>query len=138
MGCCSSKSNAEELSNDIKNIPVYIPKLINVPVIKVYDGDTITIAVKIDKTYYKYRVRLSGIDTPEIKTNNEREKQRAIQAREYLSSLILHKNVHIKDVFYEKYGRLCGTIYYKNKNINQTMIDSGCAVSYNGGKKPTW
>ena len=43
-------------------------------VIKVYDGDTFTIATKIpdlqNSPLYRFPVRLAGIDTPEIKTNN--------------------------------------------------------------------
>ena len=43
-------------------------------VIKVYDGDTITIASKLpfnDSPLYRLSVRLNGIDTPEIKGKNE-------------------------------------------------------------------
>lgn len=39
-------------------------------VIKVYDGDTITIASKMpydNSPLYRFHVRLNGIDTPEIK-----------------------------------------------------------------------
>ena len=39
-------------------------------VIKVYDGDTITIAARLPNTdgpIYRFSVRLNGIDTPEIR-----------------------------------------------------------------------
>ena len=138
MGCCNSKTHIETLSENIKEMPVYIPRLEHVPVINVYDGDTITVAVKIEQRYYKYKVRLAGIDTPELRTNNENEKRKAIAARDYLKMLILHKKVCVRNVFYEKYGRLCGTIYIKNKDINRSMVEAGHAVEYDGGKKPTW
>ena len=40
--------------------------------IKVYDGDTITVAFipKGLKDFYKYTIRLNGIDSPEIKSKN--------------------------------------------------------------------
>lgn len=44
-------------------------------VIKVYDGDTITVVFNYNNKYYKWNCRLNGIDTPEIKSNNEDEKK---------------------------------------------------------------
>ena len=63
-------------------------------VIKVYDGDTITIASKLpfdNSPLYRLSVRLNGIDTPEIKGKTEDEKTAAKQARDALSNLILNK-----------------------------------------------
>jgi endonuclease YncB( thermonuclease family) len=140
MGCAQSQSTAtlEKLSLEKSKIPVYIPPLKNVGVIDVYDGDTITIAVKQSHGYYKYKVRLAGIDSPEIRTNNPREKAFAIQSRDFLKSIILYKYVTIEEAFYEKYGRLCGTVMLDGKNINEQMITQGFAVRYNGGKKPSF
>ena len=50
----------------------------NGQVIKVYDGDTITIASKLPydaSPLYRLSVRLNGIDTPEIKGKNDDEKE---------------------------------------------------------------
>ena len=47
-------------------------------VIKVYDGDTITVQFKLpykSSPLYKISVRLNGIDCPELKTKNDVEKQ---------------------------------------------------------------
>ena len=60
-------------------------------VIKVYDGDTITIAAKlpyIESPLYRFPVRLNGIDAPEIKGKTDDEKIAAKQARDALSQLI--------------------------------------------------
>ena len=70
-------------------------------VIKVYDGDTITIATKLpykDSPLYRFPIRLKGIDTAEIKSKNENEKKNAKIARDALSELILHKNVLVKNM----------------------------------------
>ena len=56
----------------------FIPPLTMGKVIKVYDGDTITIASKMpfeNSPYYRFSVRLKGIDCPEIRTKNMEEKQ---------------------------------------------------------------
>ena len=55
-----------------------------------------------DNTIYRFSVRLNGIDTPEIKGKNEDEKTAAKNARDALSSLILHKEVILKNVSTEK------------------------------------
>ena len=57
-------------------------------VIKVYDGDTITIASKLpfkESPLYRLSVRLNGIDTPEIKGKNEDEKTAAKITRDALA-----------------------------------------------------
>lgn len=107
--------------------------------IGVYDGDTITIAIKpfTNDKIYKYSVRLAGIDTPEIRTKNPREKKRAIEVRDLLREKILNKLIIIKCGLFDKYGRLLGHIYNKNKteNINKWLIYNDLAYVYNGGTK---
>lgn len=108
-------------------------------VVQVYDGDTCTIAMWIGFQRYSFKLRLFGIDTPELRTKNASEKEAGYKAKDYLCSLILGKKVKI--VFAdkeEKFGRLLGTIFLGSKNINQMMISSGHAKEYLGGKKETF
>ena len=134
--CCRiSDTHSTDLINNPKDIPVFMPNLNNVKVIDVYDGDTITVAATVDKKLYKFKIRLYGIDSPEIKTKNKREKEEAIKSRDFLRKKILHKKVHIKEPFYEKYGRICGTVYLNNVNICNQMINKHLAVEYFGGTK---
>ena len=67
-----STEHSELLKCDKKNTPYYtlngheyICKCVSV-----YDGDSITVVFmpKGLDTYYKYTIRLTGIDTPEIRT----------------------------------------------------------------------
>jgi len=111
-------------------------------VIKVYDGDTITIASKlpfIESPLYRLSVRLNGIDTPEIKGKTEDEKNAAKKARDALSGLILNKYVSLQNIQSEKYGRILADVYIEdngnNIHINQWMIDNRYAVSYEGKTK---
>jgi micrococcal nuclease len=104
-------------------------------VIKVYDGDTITIASKLPylgSPLYRFSVRLAGIDTPEM---HGTEVERAILARNTLSNLILNKKVKLENVCTEKYGRLLADVYLDDLHINKWMIDHKHAVPYFGGKK---
>ena len=107
-------------------------------VIKVYDGDTITIAAKMPfkgSPLYRLPVRLNGIDTPEIKGKSEDEISVAKEARDALSALILHKNIVLKNVATEKYGRILADVYLDELHINKWLIDQRFAVKYDGGTK---
>ena len=142
MGACISKyPESRKLPKFLepKFLPEYIPKLDSGRVIKVYDGDTITIASKVPNLkhslIYKFSVRLNGIDSPEIKSNNKDEKTIAIKARNALSSKILQKDVYLKNIKKEKYGRLLCDVYLDKENINEWMIEERYAVNYDGGTK---
>lgn len=107
-------------------------------VIKVYDGDTITIASKLPyptSPLYRLSVRLNGIDTPEIKGKTEDEKNSAKRVRDALSTLILHQQVQLQNIQSEKYGRILADVYYNGIHINEWMIQQRYATRYDGGKK---
>jgi len=107
-------------------------------VIKVYDGDTITIASKLpfdNSPLYRLSVRLNGIDTPEIKGKTDDEKIAAKQVKDALSNLILNKRVSLKNIQTEKYGRILADVYIGELHINQWLITEKYAVKYDGGTK---
>ena len=114
--------------------PIHIGK-----VIKVYDGDTITIASKYpgvsDSPMYRFSVRLNGIDSAEIKGKTFAEKERAILARDALSKMILNKIVTLKNLSTEKYGRLLAEVYLDDLHLNAWMLEHNYAVPYDGGTK---
>lgn len=107
-------------------------------VIKVYDGDTFTIAAKLPNTtgpMYRFSVRLNGIDTPEIKGKTTGERELAKNARDALHEMIYGKVIELRNVMNEKYGRILADVYVGETSINQWMISQNFAVSYDGGKK---
>jgi len=127
-------------NEDIKwdnTVPFKVP-IKSGKVIKVYDGDSITIASRLpfdDSTLYRFSVRLNGIDTPEIKGKNDDEKEAAKNARDALSRLILNKNIILKNVDNEKYGRVLADVYLGDLHINEWLIKERYAVRYDGGTK---
>lgn len=113
-------------------------------VIKVYDGDTITVVFKHKSEYNRWSCRLYGIDTPELHphsgdadTTFASDKRRAEQARDFLSSQILNQIVSIECFEFDKYGRLLVTITKDGTDINALMITNKHAVPYFGGAKQT-
>jgi len=129
--------------NDVeyKDTVVFHPHITHGKVVKVYDGDTITIATRLpnDKPIYRFSVRLRGINSPEIHGKTETEKLLAIKSRDALSHLIYHKIIVLKNLEYEKYGRLLADIYLLGEetkpSINDRMIHEKYAVPYDGGAK---
>ena len=116
----------------------FVPPVTGGQVIKVYDGDTITIASKLpwaDSPLYRFSVRLNGIDTPEIKGKDDDEKELAKLARDFMSELILRKIVVLKNVSLEKYGRILADVYLGDVNLNKLMVEKRFAVTYDGGTK---
>lgn len=90
-------------------------------VIKVADGDTITI---LEENGDKTRVRFYGIDAPEKKQNY------GIKSLDVLKDLIDKKEVEIEVKDKDQYGRVVGIVYYDKKNINLYMLETGNAWWY--------
>ena len=142
--CCYNQTHLPNSLDSLpKNIPRFIPHVYSGLVIKVYDGDTITIVGRItgDPQLYKFNIRIAGIDCPEIRSKNENEKYVAILAREEVEKIILNKVVRLDGFSQEKYGRLLANVYINNTNIANLLIKKRLAVPYDGKKKtiiPDW
>jgi len=150
MFCCFSKNKP---SPEIYMVPVvwehtipFVPPIEKGTVIKVYDGDTITVAAQLPypaSPLYRFQVRLIDIDTPEMKGKTFEEKEAAKKAQEVLEKLVLHKTVYLKDKSHEKYGRLLANVFVDDSNgcrlhVNRWMLEQGYAVEYHGGTKQTY
>jgi endonuclease YncB( thermonuclease family) len=103
-----------------KDCQVYIPPLKTVRVIKVYDGDTITIATRMThldpNAIYKFSVRLNGIDTPELRGGSAKEKAAGLVSRDKLAAKIMGKDVELRNVGFEKYGRVLCEVWLGKLN----------------------
>ena len=134
-----SSSSSKNLPDEIewKDTVPYIPPVTRGRVIKVYDGDTITIATYVHglPDLYRFSVRLNGIDCPEMKTKNESEKAVAKIAKQCLSDIILGRDVELRDVQLEKYGRLLAEVWCDGVSMNDMLVKERLAVSYDGGTK---
>jgi len=99
--------------------------------ISVYDGDTVTLDISLgfNITMHKQKVRLLGINTPEVR-GPEREK--GLVSRNRLRELIDGKDIIVSTYKDKggKYGRLLATIYLDGVNINQQLVDEGLAEVY--------
>jgi micrococcal nuclease len=100
-------------------------------VVKVYDGDTITVDIDLGfgVFYKKQKIRLMGINAPELKGD---ERENGLIVRDWLREKILNKEVIIKTIKDKKgkYGRYLGYIFLDNININEQMLNEGLVEPY--------
>ena len=130
----------DKLDNPIewKDCAPFVPPIDSGVVIKVYDGDTITIASRLPylgSPLYRFSVRLNGLDCPEIKSKNEYEKDCAHLAKKEVTNLCLNKIVFLKNVQTEKYGRVLADVYIGELHLNDHLLKKRLAVAYDGGTK---
>lgn len=121
--------------------------------VDIYDGDTITCILPLFDSYYKFKIRLNGIDTAEIKSKNIILKNLAIDAKKRLVQLTTKQSFcdNIEDYLentpvilwlkcykFDKYGRLLGDLFINkndNESISQILIREKLAVPYDGKTK---
>ena len=109
---------------------------------KVVDGDTIDADIDLgfDISLSK-RIRLAGIDTPESRTTNVKEKAMGLESKEWLKKTLEGaKDILIKTELpdsTEKYGRIIGHLFINGQetSLNNQMIYEGYALAYDGGTK---
>lgn len=113
----------------------------------VYDGDSIT--VDLDLGFYIWmrsqKLRLLGIDTPELNSKDAVVRSAGIVARDKLRELVLGKSVVVETVKddKEKYGRWLANVFIEDHrkdpveviNVVQWMLDQKLGVPYAGGAR---
>ncbi|NQW57542.1 MAG: thermonuclease family protein [Polynucleobacter sp.] len=89
-------------------------------VIAVHDGDTITLRTESNKK----KIRLAGIDAPELK------QPYGVESRSLLREAVLDKSVLVETSRIDKYGRAIGKVILDGQDINLKQIQSGGAWVY--------
>lgn len=121
-------------------------------VVSLHDGDTFTCVIPLFDTFYKFPIRLSGIDTAEMTSKDLILKSKALLARnrlfgllsgEHLDTLDWRKSdfdkyfeshyitvlMNCKDT--DKYGRILADI----SNYSDLLVSEKLAYRYDGGTK---
>jgi len=91
-------------------------------VVRIADGDTVTLLVDGNK---QLRVRLYGIDCPENKQDFSQV------AKQFTSDRTAQKDVSVKVMDIDQYGRSVGIIYLPDGEIlNEELLKAGLAWHY--------
>jgi len=104
--------------------------------VRVIDGDTIDCVIDLGfDVRLKERIRLKGIDTPEVRTRDLEEKAKGLAAKERVEDAFRHSDEFTIITELDKkgkYGRILGTIMLPDRKVslNQMLLDEGHAKVY--------
>lgn len=118
----------------------------NAKIVYIYDGDTMHVVFKEFDKFYRWNCRIMGVDTPELRTKNTKEKEMGYKVRDALIESFMNKIVKIKCDDFDKYGRLLIDVFVPNDveendgslMLSQWLIKNKYAYEYDGGTKKSW
>ena len=99
---------------------------------RIIDGDTVDVTIDLGfEMTTKQRIRLYGIDTPEPRTRDLKEKARGKAAKARLLDLVTgcRRQIVVRTLTKGKYGRILGKLLHPetHENFNQTLLKEGHA-----------
>jgi len=111
-----------------------------VDVIRTIDGDTFLARVRQQGGRdLVARVRLRGIDAPEMKASCQEELDKAEAAADALRGLLREGGVTISNLGADKYGRVLADVATRRTaSVSAALLAGGYARSYNGGHRDGW
>jgi endonuclease YncB( thermonuclease family) len=112
-----------------------------VEVLRIYDGDTFEARVHPwPGLAITTRVRLRGIDAPELKARCDEERARAEAARQELSRILAEGDVGIARIALDKYGGrvLADASTRATVDVAAALLEAGSVRRYAGGRRTSW
>jgi len=113
VSCLDEKAGKKHSGSEIRTV--------SGRVVAVADGDTLTI---LDTHKAQHKIRLAGIDTP------EKSQSFGKRAKNELSKKVFGKTVNIEIIDIDRYQRMIGNVFLKNRWINREMVQEGWAWHY--------
>jgi len=98
--------------------------------IRVTDGDTIRIGSE--------RIRIVGLDAPEMNGKCREERRLAQRAKEALQIELASGQVEIVRQGKDRYKRTLARVYVDDRDVSSSLIAKGLARPYLGGKRGGW
>lgn len=110
-------------------------------VTSIYDGDTFRCNIKGYPKIIGERIgiRVSGIDTPEMRDKRPHIKKKAQQAKQFAVKMLREgKVIKLKNLKRGKYFRIVAEVWIDGKSLADELIKAGLAHPYDGGTKIKW
>ena len=108
---------------------------------RVVDGDTVDARIDLGfKVHINVRIRVYGINTPEVRTKDLDEKRRGKAASARMKEILAHADsVSVKSLGVDKFGRCLGILMVEGAGtkykVAEQLIKEGHGVEYFGGKR---
>lgn len=106
-------------------------------VVSVYDGDTFTARFLYEgRVTRPFKIRIHGIDCPEIKASTHYERKLALLAREATREALKNaKSITVSTMGLDRYERVLCSVRVDGRLLKRILIEKGLAKSYQGGKR---
>jgi len=117
-----------------------LPGPVSARVLAAVDGDTLDVAARVWLGQeVRIRVRLHGVDAPELRGRCAAERSAAIAARDLLARLA-DGPLHLEDVRYDKFGgRIRARVLDREgRDLAALMLAAGLVRRYDGGRRAGW
>lgn len=109
----------------------------DVTLLRVIDGDTFQVSLPCEEAVFCQRisVRVRGIDTPELRSQDPKTKKRAQEARRFTEAFLEGERLQLSQCGRDKYFRLLCDVTVDGKSLADALLAEGLAKEYDGGGK---
>lgn len=139
-------TSLNQVEEDNKVLPEFgmQGEIFQAKILRVIDGDTAVIAFERRGEQVRYRLRLDGINAPEMKPRLSIPKEerdhiiaKAKESTKALRDRVQGRIVQLQCVKFDCFGRILGILHTKDDSVsvNDWMIKNGYAVEFHGEKK---
>jgi len=98
---------------------------------RVVDGDTVDLLVDLGfHARVTVRVRLDGIDTPEMHDSDPDQRALAVNARSWLERRLSGAQLRVETAKADGFGRWLARVHVDGVSINEQMLQLGLAKPY--------
>jgi endonuclease YncB( thermonuclease family) len=107
---------------------------------RIVDGDTIDVRADIwlGQTLL-VRVRIDGVDAPELEARCAEERKLALSAREFLVRRLEGASVKLTRIVYDKYGgRVRAEVADSKGDVGEALLTARLARPYHGERRAPW
>jgi len=118
-----------------------VPGPVEATVTAVIDGDTLAVRARVWLGQeVTIRVRLAGVDAPELAGRCPDERARALAARAFLADRVGDGRVLLQDIRYGKFaGRVVARVVDpQGRDLGRALLEAGLARAYGGGRRRPW
>lgn len=107
--------------------------------IRVVDGDTVDLMIDLGfNIWHKIRVRLDGINTPESRTRDLKEKALGLEAKTFTENFLNGKEIIVLTNKQGKFGRFLANLKVNGQDLSEALIEVNLAREYHGEKRGSW
>lgn len=104
-----------------------IDQWVDAKVISCYDGDTCKVELSEALTF---KVRLAGIDCPEMGDKRNKNQNLASEARDFLNGQVKGKKVSLRQIDLDRYNRPIVEMKISDNIVNLQLLEKGFAEVY--------